>query len=76
MPRCRRRAPERSAAAGHSRDEQESWLTAPVSILGVRVELFVDDVERSARFYREVLGFRPARDADQTGYLPISEPTD
>jgi catechol 2,3-dioxygenase-like lactoylglutathione lyase family enzyme len=43
-----------------------------MSILGVRVELFVNDVERSARFYREVLGFRPARDVDETGYLPIS----
>ena len=42
-----------------------------MSILGVRVELFVNDVEHSARFYREVLGFRPARDADETGYLPI-----
>jgi lactoylglutathione lyase len=43
-----------------------------MSILGVRVELFVDDVERSARFYRDVLGFRVARETDETGYLPIS----
>jgi lactoylglutathione lyase len=43
-----------------------------MSILGVRFELFVNDVGHSARFYGEVLDFRPARDADQTGYLPIS----
>lgn len=43
-----------------------------MSILGVRLELFVNDVERSARFYREVLGFRPAHDVDEAGYLPIS----
>jgi catechol 2,3-dioxygenase-like lactoylglutathione lyase family enzyme len=41
-------------------------------ILGVRIELFVNDVEHSARFYREVLGFRPERDVDETGYLAIS----
>jgi len=43
-----------------------------MSILGVRIELFVNDVEHSARFYREVLGFRPERDVDETGYLAIS----
>jgi lactoylglutathione lyase len=56
----------------HQRDDHESWLTERMSILGVRIELFVDHVERSARFYREIPGFRPARDVDETGYLPIS----
>lgn len=56
----------------HERDEHESWLKEHMSVLGVRIELFVNDVERSARFYREVLGFSPARDVDETGYLPIS----
>jgi lactoylglutathione lyase len=56
----------------HQRDQHESWLTERMSILGVRIELFVNDVEHSARFYRDVLGFRPARDVDKTGYLPIS----
>jgi lactoylglutathione lyase len=43
-----------------------------MSILGVRVELFVNDVGRSARFYREVLGFRAVGDIDETGYVPVS----
>jgi lactoylglutathione lyase len=56
----------------YQRDEHENWLTERMSILGVRIELFVNDVEHSARFYREVLGFRPERDVDETGYLAIS----
>ena len=43
-----------------------------MSILGVRVELFVNDVGRSVRFYREVLGFSPVRLVDETGYVPVT----
>jgi predicted enzyme related to lactoylglutathione lyase len=40
--------------------------------VGVRFELFVDDVERSVAFYAAVLGLRPPRDYDPQGYVPVS----
>ncbi|MDP9238035.1 MAG: VOC family protein [Chloroflexota bacterium] len=36
---------------------------------GLRIELFVDDVERSATFYERVLGF--AREHESPGYVAI-----
>jgi lactoylglutathione lyase len=40
--------------------------------VGVRFELFVDDVERSVAFYGAALGLRPAPDYDPQGYVPVS----
>ncbi|HSZ42723.1 MAG TPA: VOC family protein [Trebonia sp.] len=39
--------------------------------VGVRFELFVDDVERSVAFYGAALGLRPPRDYDPRGYVPV-----
>jgi lactoylglutathione lyase len=40
--------------------------------LGVRFELFVDDVERSLAFYGAALGLRPSPGYDPQGYVPVS----
>lgn len=40
--------------------------------VGLRFELFVDDVERSVRFYGAVLGLRPAAGYDPQGHVPVS----
>ena len=40
--------------------------------VGVRFELFVDDVERSVAFYAAVLGLQPAVGYDPQGYVPVS----
>lgn len=40
--------------------------------VGVRFELFVDDVERSLAFYGVVLGLRPPVGYDPRGYVPVS----
>jgi catechol 2,3-dioxygenase-like lactoylglutathione lyase family enzyme len=40
--------------------------------VGVRFELFVDNVERSLAFYDAALGLRPAPGYDPTGYVPVS----
>jgi catechol 2,3-dioxygenase-like lactoylglutathione lyase family enzyme len=42
-------------------------------ILGdLRIELFVEDVERSLAFYAAALGLRPAAGYDPQGYVPVS----
>jgi len=42
-------------------------------ILGdLRIELFVEDVERSLAFYATALGLRPAAGYDPQGYVPVS----
>jgi lactoylglutathione lyase len=40
--------------------------------VGLRFELFVEDVERSVAFYAAVLGLRPAAGYDPQGYVPVS----
>jgi lactoylglutathione lyase len=40
--------------------------------VGLRFELFVEDVERSVAFYGAVLGLRPAAGYDPQGYVPVS----
>jgi lactoylglutathione lyase len=40
--------------------------------VGVRFELFVDDVERSVAFYAAVLGLQPPSGYDPLGYVPVS----
>jgi predicted enzyme related to lactoylglutathione lyase len=40
--------------------------------VGVRFELFVDDVERSVGFYGAVLGLQPPPGYDPDGYVPVS----
>jgi predicted enzyme related to lactoylglutathione lyase len=40
--------------------------------VGVRFELFVDDVERSLAFYAAALGLRPPPGYDPRGYVPVS----
>lgn len=39
--------------------------------LGVRFELFVDDVERSLAFYGAALGLLPSPGYDPQGYVPV-----
>lgn len=40
--------------------------------VGVRFELFVEDVERSLAFYGAVLGLQPPAGYDPRGYVPAS----
>jgi lactoylglutathione lyase len=40
--------------------------------VGVRFELFVDDVERSLAFYTAALGLQPPPGYDPQGYVPAS----
>jgi lactoylglutathione lyase len=40
--------------------------------VGVRFELFVDDVERAVEFYDAVLGLRPSPGYDPRGYVPVN----
>jgi len=40
--------------------------------VGVRFELFVDDVERSLAFYATALGLQPSPGDDPQGYVPVS----
>lgn len=40
--------------------------------VGVRFELFVDDVERSLAFYAAALGLQPPAGYDPRGYVPVS----
>lgn len=40
--------------------------------VGVRFELFVDDVERSLAFYAAALGLQPPPGYDPLGYVPAS----
>ena len=40
--------------------------------VGVRFELFVDDVERSLAFYGAALGLEPHPGYDPNGYVPVS----
>jgi lactoylglutathione lyase len=40
--------------------------------VGVRFELFVDDVERSLAFYSAALGLQPPPGYDPQGYVPVS----
>ena len=40
--------------------------------VGVRFELFVDDVERSLAFYGATLGLQPPPGYDPQGYVPVS----
>jgi lactoylglutathione lyase len=40
--------------------------------VGVRFELFVDDVERSLAFYAASLGLQPPPGYDPQGYVPVS----
>jgi lactoylglutathione lyase len=39
--------------------------------VGVRFELFVDDVERSLAFYAAALGLQPPAGYDPDGYVPV-----
>ncbi len=40
--------------------------------VGVRFELFVDDIERSLAFYGAALGLQPSPGCDPQGYVPVS----
>jgi catechol 2,3-dioxygenase-like lactoylglutathione lyase family enzyme len=40
--------------------------------VGLRFELFVDDVERSLAFYAAALGLQPPAGYDLAGYVPVS----
>jgi predicted enzyme related to lactoylglutathione lyase len=40
--------------------------------VGLRFELFVDDVERSLAFYAATLGLQPLPGYDPAGYVPVS----
>jgi lactoylglutathione lyase len=40
--------------------------------VGLRFELFVEDVERSVAFYAAALGLQPAAGYDPRGYVPVS----
>jgi lactoylglutathione lyase len=40
--------------------------------VGLRFELFVNDVERSVAFYDAALGLRPAPGFDPDGYVPVN----
>jgi lactoylglutathione lyase len=40
--------------------------------VGLRFELFVDDVERSVAFYAAALGLQPPLGYDPQGYVPVS----
>jgi lactoylglutathione lyase len=40
--------------------------------VGVRFELFVDDVERSLAFYGAALGLQPPAGYDPRGYVPVT----
>jgi len=40
--------------------------------VGVRLELFVDDVERSLAFYGTTLGLQPSPGYDPQAYVPVS----
>lgn len=40
--------------------------------VGLRFELFVEDVERSLAFYAAALGLQPAAGYDPQGYVPVS----
>jgi lactoylglutathione lyase len=40
--------------------------------VGVRFELFVDDVERSLAFYAAALGLQPSPGYDPAGYVAVS----
>jgi len=40
--------------------------------VGLRFELFVDDVERSLAFYTAALGLQPPPGYDPRGYVPVS----
>jgi lactoylglutathione lyase len=40
--------------------------------IGLRFELFVEDVERSLAFYAATLGLQPAAGYDPRGYVPVS----
>jgi lactoylglutathione lyase len=42
-----------------------------VGPVGVRFELFVDDVERSVAFYGAALGLQPSPGYDPQGYVPV-----
>ena len=51
------------------------WLAgegAAVILGDLRIELFVEDVERSLAFYATALGLRPAAGYDPHGYVPVS----
>ena len=41
-------------------------------LAGLRIELFVEDVERSLAFYAAALGLQPAPGYDPQGYVPVS----
>jgi lactoylglutathione lyase len=43
-----------------------------MSLIGVRFELFVNDVERSLAFYTAALGLQPPHRYDPLGYVPVS----
>lgn len=43
-----------------------------MAAVGVRFELFVDDVERSLAFYGVVLGLEPPPGYGPSGYVPVS----
>ncbi len=43
-----------------------------MSLVGVRFELFVNDVERSLAFYAAALGLQPPPGYDPLGYVPVS----
>jgi lactoylglutathione lyase len=43
-----------------------------MSLVGVRFELFVNDVERSLAFYAAALGLQPLPGYDPLGYVPVS----
>jgi lactoylglutathione lyase len=43
-----------------------------MKFVGLRFELFVNDVERSLAFYAATLGLQPPPDYDPLGYVPVS----
>jgi lactoylglutathione lyase len=58
-----------TGVSSHRNDESGSG--GDVLLLGLRFELFVDDVEASVRFYRATLGLVPPEQWSSDGYVPL-----
>ena len=58
-----------------SSHSNESLCGDEVLLLGLRFELFVDDVEASVRFYGATLGLAPPETWSPDGYVPLRRGT-
>lgn len=53
------------------RDMSRSGRSQPSGVVGLRFELFVDDVEESVHFYGATLGLAPPPTWSPEGYVPL-----